>query len=405
MPIVPSMSDIIKKSKVELLEGNLSERNSDLKVLFDGLGTSSLHDANDSLKSLQDQVDQLQLELSIAHTTSKRSHKQIRKVLTRLSREFETKKGEVESLKAQVSQLMGEKADANNRFQAAQKHVAELELQHSELQPQAALAVRYLKGEDDREEQASLHDHRRRELEDELAAQRLVISTRDADIEALQREVGKLQRMVDLLGASQREKDDAILRLRGQIAEGKTSLERETNALKQDHDWLVHQLKAKQQELVLTNQTTAEALASAEARVKALAPKSQQLVVEREQLVAMIESIGYEVERQRQLMNTRLKAMSLASETSCYNQIEETRTQFEVEKRKIYASVAKHFRQFYDARKELDDEEFEKIVEKVVEEIARMKAQDLNIRRLLGLELNEPPENAISSLIFAACHR
>jgi hypothetical protein len=41
----------------------------------------------------------------------------------------------------------------------------------------------------------------------------------------------------------------------------------------------------------------------------------------------------------------------------------------------------------------------------VVEEIARMKAQDLTIRRLLGLELNEPPENAISKLIFAACHR
>jgi chromosome segregation ATPase len=390
------------KSKVELLESNLSERNSDLKVVFDGLGASSLRDANDSLKSLQNQVGQLQQELSAVHMTSKRSQKQTRKVLIRLSREFETKEGEIESLTAQINQLSGERDDADNRFQATQKHVADLE---RELQHREVLAGRYLKSEDDQEEQASFHDQRRRELEDELAAQRLIISTRDADIEALQREVAKLQRTVDFLGASRKEKDDVIRRLQDQMAERQTSFERETNALKQEHDRLVHQLKAKQQELVLANETTAQALASAESRVKMLTSKSQQLTMEREQLAARIESMGQEFERQKQLMNTRLKAMSLASETSCHNQIEETRAQFELEKRKIYAGVAKHFRQFYDARKKLDDDEFENIVEKVVEEIARMKAQDLKIRRLLGLELNEPPENAISKLIFAACHR
>jgi outer membrane murein-binding lipoprotein Lpp len=167
----------------------------------------------------------------------------------------------------------------------------------------------------------------------------------------------------------------------------------------------VHQLKAKQQELVLANRTTAEGLASAESRVKTLTSKSQQLTMEREQLAARIESMGQEFERQKWLKNTRLKAMSLSSETSCHNQIEETRAQFELEKRTIYVCVAKYFRQFYDARKELDDEEFEEIVAKVVEDIAGMKAQDLKIRRLLGLELNELPESSTSKLIFAGCHK
>jgi chromosome segregation ATPase len=399
------------KSKVEVLEGDLSQRNSDLKVLFDGLGAHSLGEADASLKSLQDQVDELQQELSTAHVTSKRSQRQTRRVLIRLSREFQKKEGEVKSLNAQISQLTGVKDDLDGRLQAAQGQVADLQrqLEQSELQHRESLAGRDLKSGDDREEEASLYDRRRRELEDELAAQRLIVSTRDADIETLQREVARLQRTVDLLSASRKEKDDAIRTLQSQMAEGQTSLqsrfEREVSALKQDHDRLVHQLKAKQQELVLTNQTTAEALANAESRLKTLTSKNHQLGIEKEQLVARIDSMGQEFERQRQLVNSRLKVMLLASETSCHNQIEETKAQFELEKRKIYAGVANRFRQFYDARKALDDEEFEKMVEKVVEEIARMKNQDLNIRRLLGLELNEPPENAISKLIFAACRR
>jgi glucose-6-phosphate-specific signal transduction histidine kinase len=104
-------------------------------------------------------------------------------------------------------------------------------------------------------------------------------------------------------------------------------------------------------------------------------------------------------------MATRLKAIALAKEASCHNQVEEAKAQIELDKRKIFAAVANRLRQFYNPRNELDDSEFARIVASATDELARLNAQDRAIRRLLGIELAESPEASITKLIQAACRK
>jgi glucose-6-phosphate-specific signal transduction histidine kinase len=164
-------------------------------------------------------------------------------------------------------------------------------------------------------------------------------------------------------------------------------------------------LRARADELLALSQATSAALHEAQQRNKALAAKNAQMAIDREQLRATVASVTEDCERQQTLMATRLKAIALAKEASCHNQVEEAKAQIELDKRRIFAAVANRLRQFYNPRSELDDAEFTRIIACAADELARLSVQDTAVRRLLGIDLTENPEASISKLIQAACRR
>jgi hypothetical protein len=258
-------------------------------------------------------------------------------------------------------------------------------------------------------EQAAAAGEGARALRDDAAAQRVLAASKDAEADALRREVAHWKRTCDAVSKDRQQKDEALRALQRQIeaSDGRYEerLSEERRTIRSHADKTIEALRAKTQELLALSQTTTDALAEAEGRNKVLSTKNAQITIERDQLRARIASMGEECDRQKSLTSTRLKAVSLASETNCRNQIEEAKAQFELDKRRIFAAAANLFRQFYNPRNELNDAEFTRLLTRAAEELARSHGLELAIRRLLGIDLSESPEAAISKLIHAACHK
>lgn len=116
-------------------------------------------------------------------------------------------------------------------------------------------------------------------------------------------------------------------------------------------------------------------------------------------MIARLQCATEEQLRQRQLMTTKLRALELASDTRAHNQVEDTKVHFEQQKRNIYAAVAVAFQTFYDGKRELDEHEFQSVLTRAQAEMGRLMAQELKLKRLLGLDVGESTEDAISELL------
>jgi regulator of replication initiation timing len=258
-------------------------------------------------------------------------------------------------------------------------------------------------------ERISELEQQQRALNQELGAHRVLVTSREEEIATLQHEVSQWKKTCDSAVRERQQKDDAITSLQSRLDKLQilydSELSDEKQAQKSQAVHTIDGLKAKVQELLSFSQKTTEALNEAEQKIKALSEKNAQLQMERQQLKSRMASVTEDCERQQHILSTRMKAMSLATEAKCHNQVEELKAKFELDKRKIFATAAERLRQFYNPRNELDDAEFARLMEIAASEITRLQTQELDIRKLLGIDRTESPDLSITRLIKAACRK
>ena len=164
---------------------------------------------------------------------------------------------------------------------------------------------------------------------------------------------------------------------------------------------LVSELKTKNKELRTVLTKTSQALDESEENVKLLSSKLANLESLNQENELTIQSQRDEMEREKQLIETKIKAANLSSEMKYQSLIEEEKSKRESEKRKLFGFVAKSFRQFFDGNTQLTDDCFKSIIKTASEEIDRLLAEEAAIKRLLGIGPNESPQDSVAKLLLS----
>lgn len=163
----------------------------------------------------------------------------------------------------------------------------------------------------------------------------------------------------------------------------------------------IEKYKNKNESLRILLDKATSALSDSDLKNKDLHNANNQLNVEKQQLIAKIETQKQEIEREKQLNDSKLKAMQLAVDVQNQSAIEAETAKFERDKRQIFTDIANSFKQFFDARQKLDESTLKILLEKASQELNRLMYQEASLKTLLGLKQGERLEDAVSKLFMS----
>lgn len=107
-----------------------------------------------------------------------------------------------------------------------------------------------------------------------------------------------------------------------------------------------------------------------------------------------------EFERESKIAESTAKSAIVNVESQCTAKLNEQRTKFESEKRKILSFVADEFREFFNACDSLDERSFHSIITRAKDELTRLQKMDSSIRRIVGATGRQTTDDAVAQIVM-----
>ena len=111
-----------------------------------------------------------------------------------------------------------------------------------------------------------------------------------------------------------------------------------------------------------------------------------------------------EMKREKQLIDTKLKAIELSSQIQIQSLTEQQNSKVELAKHEAFSMVANAFKRFFDPRNQLDEEYVQSLLERASSELDRLLKQDTDIRRIIGISNTDSIQDAIAKILMSAYH-
>ena len=408
MELVQKISSL--KSELNLVNGKNLQLAADIKLLLDDVNTESVADADEAIRKLQDENEVWQRELMDLSSKIKKAQQGAKKTMTffeaqiqELKRTVEEKDEAIEAMEKVQASLKESLREAEKRNATLQNDIKENETIHTQSLDERDAANRAAISQ-----LSSQFEVARNEMSDRITHLSNKLAEKDKIIAKLGQDVSQWQKTSRLLTEAKKAHEKEIEELKAQAVEDEKlwtdRLKREKEQIKEQWEKTVASLKKRNQEMQQVVDNTLATAKQVEDKKRSMIARTKQLSMEKDQLSSRLSSLTEELERQMQLHATKLKAVSLSAETACHNKIDEVKSQCEVEKQQIYALAASLFRKYYDARKQLNKDEYDMLLRTVANELSRLAGQEANLRRLLGLDSTEPLDKAVSSLMMSLCH-
>ncbi|OHT00559.1 hypothetical protein TRFO_07882 [Tritrichomonas foetus] len=185
-----------------------------------------------------------------------------------------------------------------------------------------------------------------------------------------------------------------------QLANEKST--KEKDALQSQLQATIEQYKNKNASLRQLLDKATEALTESDMKNREITSANNQLNSEKKHLLGQIEALKQEIVREKQLAETKLKAIQLSVDVQSQNKIEFELAKFDNEKRQIYSDVANAFKIYCDVRSQLDEVSLKNLLDNVSSELNRLSNQEKSLKTLLGIKPNENLEEAISKLFYSS---
>ena len=407
MELVQKISSL--KSELNLVNGKNLQLAADIKLLLDDVNTESVADADEAIRKLQDENEVWQRELMDLSNKIKKAQQGAKKTMTffeaqiqELKRTIEEKDESIEAMEKVQASLKESLREAEKRNTTLQNDIKENETIHTQSLDERDAANRAAISQ-----LSSQFEVARNEMSDRITQLSNKLAEKDKIIAKLGQDVSQWQKTSKLLTEAKKAHEKEIGELKAQAVEDEKRwsdrLKREKEQIKEQWEKTVASLKKRNQEMQQVVDNTLATAKQVEDKKRSMIARTKQLSMEKDQLSSRLASLTEELERQMQLHATKLKAVSLSAETACHNKIDEVKSQCEVEKQQIYALAASLFRKYYDARKQLNKDEYDMLLRTVANELSRLAGQEANLRRLLGLDSAEPLDKAVSSLMMSLC--
>lgn len=241
----------------------------------------------------------------------------------------------------------------------------------------------------------------------------------------LQDEVQRLNCELDRANVSLAEAESTILRYKKTLSTQKETIkerDEEIEAMKADFSLKeksdVDRLKLEKQQMIDGYETTVKELTeqcekykSDTARLSSQLSQAQKLSKEAKNAVVQLRRENNRLEklnqtqleqynREKRLSDTTAKNAAMSAESEYTAKLNEMRTRFEAEKRKLIANAVDEFRQFFNANDVIDERSYRCVICKAREELARLTKTDASIRRMVGATPQQSTDDAVAQFLM-----
>jgi hypothetical protein len=397
----------LKQANIKLTQEKASSEES-LLLFFMKLGVDSLGQAMNEIDRIIKALDGLEQKLRRERSRNRKLAKLLRQIEfafrekeTQLKTQFETQECRMQTLSEANLQLTGEIERNRKVIEQLNTEVASLMSSHTQAIEE--------KTREFGESMRGINDEMQRQRDDLLAQ----VSNRTDeftklkyDLQQTAEEVHRWKKLVKQLKKAKDTKEkqlqEAVARLTSRESELLEKSAREKQALRENYERLLEQLKGKNQAMRKFVDSTTSDLADCESRLKGLSVENSALVIERNQLALKVETQREEIKRERQLLDTKMKAVELDLQMQMQASVEEQKAKSDNEKRETFSIVANAFRQFFDPRNLVDTKYVQSIVERASSDLTKLQRQDAALRKIVGVGTSDCLEGAITKILLSA---
>jgi DNA repair exonuclease SbcCD ATPase subunit len=251
----------------------------------------------------------------------------------------------------------------------------------------------------------SKFDKERSEFTDDISAKEAFIREYSSKVRRLEGEVVHWKRTSDLMRkqrkAAKSELEQSTKRYEQLRASSQDRIESVRDEILAQSEEVLSVVKTKNKELRALCSQNRKLLKTSEEEIKSLRRKFSVLEAENERLTHELSSRADEVQRSRQVIETKTNAAAFQFEAQLQTALADLTAKHEDEKRAIFAYITKNFQEFADESQTLGTDSFRCLVIKVAEELTALRKSDAVIRRLLSLGPRELPEDAVATLVLS----
>ena len=243
------------------------------------------------------------------------------------------------------------------------------------------------------------------QLKDTIKSKESQIRQLRQSVESYENEVNKQKSLITSLKAARKQRDieyadlQRVLNDHDQAAVER--LETERKNITASFESAVNELKEQCEKHRSDVQKMAVQVSETELKNSQICQEIAQCRKERRKMEVELNGMRGQIERERKLMESTIRAQKVAAESQYNSKLEEQRTKAEVEKRRLFALGADAFRSFFNPSEQIDERSFRTVLERARDTISKLSKSDVAIRRMLGAGEQQTTQDAVAQLLMA----
>ncbi|KAK8848147.1 hypothetical protein M9Y10_019203 [Tritrichomonas musculus] len=216
--------------------------------------------------------------------------------------------------------------------------------------------------------------------------------------------VSVLKQQVQTARNEKKQAEDEIEELRRQVhdveKQAAARLEAEKQNITTSYDAAIKELKEQCDKHRKDVERMAAEVSECDLRYASLQQEINSLKKEKRKYENEVNSMKGQLEREKKLMETKIRAEKVQAESIYSAKLEEQKARAEADKRKIFALGADAFRSFFNPNEQIDERSFKAVLDRAKNTIAQLQKSDGEIRRLLGAGESQTTLDAVAQLIM-----
>lgn len=224
----------------------------------------------------------------------------------------------------------------------------------------------------------------------------------DNQSEEVKRLDGLLDQAKRTISAKEHEVIDLEKRIKLNNEDFELRLESEKKDLTRTYETAMNQLKNQCEQHRLDVEKMAKACVENERACAVI--KNDALIMKKEKIRAEQEmkSLQQKIERERKLMETTYTAKKIQYEMELTKKINDERSKFELEKRRICGYSIEAFKLFFDANLSIDEKSYRNVVDMAHDELTKLTHSDASVRKIVGARDGQTTEDAVAQILMVS---
>ncbi|OHS93400.1 hypothetical protein TRFO_11811 [Tritrichomonas foetus] len=232
---------------------------------------------------------------------------------------------------------------------------------------------------------------------EQLKQLRLSISTYENEIQ-------KQRQLINSLKTARQQRDQEYAELQRSLNEHEVianeRLETEKKNIIQTFEHAIKELKEQCEKHRCDVQKMATQVSETELKNAQYQQEIKVVRKEKRKMETEVSNMKNQLERERKLMESSIRAQKVQAEATYNSRLEEQRNKFETERRRLIALGTETFRNFFNPSDTIDERSFRCVLDKARDTITRLNNSDLSIRRMLCVAEQQTTPDAVAQLLM-----
>ncbi|OHT13922.1 hypothetical protein TRFO_15817 [Tritrichomonas foetus] len=261
--------------------------------------------------------------------------------------------------------------------------------------------------EQDEQNNSLIENFHKQELQykHELQTKNEQIKQLRLSVSSYENEVQKQHQLINSLKTSRQQRDQEYAELQRVLNEhdvvATERLEAEKKNITQTFENALKELKDQCEKHRSDVQKMAAQVSETELKNAQVQQEINVVRKEKRKMETEVSNMKNQLERERKLMESTIRAQKVQSEASYNSRLEEQRNKFETERRRLIALGTETFRNFFNPSDQIDERSFRSVLDKARDTITRLNNSDLSIRRMLGAAEQQTTPDAVAQLLMS----